>query len=149
MRKKWVYAPGGELLAEFHGGECVFYAGERVNNSTEIMPDLPEFQSVDGVVISGRAAWREHLKKTDCVEMGHSDMKAAQESWEKRKEAHNARLKGQLAISQKFNQPSETREFKRSNLNVEMANRLHGRPPPERIEMLKMTLDQMKRKRRG
>ena len=149
MRKRWVYDAGGELVEEYHGSECVFFAGKRVNRSTEIMPDLAEFKSVDGAVISGRAAWREHLKKTDCIEMGHSDMKAAQESWAKRKAAHNDRLKGQLAISQQFDRPSEMREFRRSNLNVEMANRLHGRPPPDRIEMLKMTLEQMKRTKRG
>ena len=34
-----------------------------------------------------------------------------------------------------------------SNLNVEMANRLHNRPMPERKEMIKLTLDQMKRMR--
>jgi hypothetical protein len=149
MRKRWVYGTGGELVAEYHGSDCVFYSGETVNRSTEIMPDLAEFRSVDGAVISGRAEWREHLKKTDCVEMGHSDMKASQETWAKRKAAHNDRLRGQLAISQEFNQPTEVRELRRSNLNVEMANRLHGRPTPERIEMLKMTLDQMKRNRRG
>ena len=148
MRKRYVYE-GSEVVAEYHGSECVFFAGDIANKSTEIMPDLAEFKSVDGAIISGRAAWREHLKKTDCIEMGHSDMKASQENWEKRKAAHNDRLKGQLAISQQFDQPSEMREFKRSNLNVEMANRLHGRPAPGRIEMLKMTLDQMKRNRRG
>ena len=149
MRKRWVYGAGGDLVAEYHGSECVFYAGDAVNQSAEIMPDMPEFQSIDGAVIAGRAAWREHLKKTDCIEMGHSDMKASQESWAKRKAAHNDRLKGQLAISQQFDQPTEIKEFKRTNLNVEMANRLHGRPPPGRIEMLKMTIEQMKRSKRG
>lgn len=149
MRKRWVYGTGGELLAEYHGSECVFFAGDEVNRSTEIMADMPEFQSIDGAVISGRAAWREHLKKTDCIEMGHSDMKASQESWAKRKAAHNDRLRGQLAVSQEFNQPTEIKEFKRSNLNVEMANKLHNRPPPGRIEMLKMTIEQMKRSSRG
>jgi hypothetical protein len=149
MRKRWIYAPGGKLIAEYHGSECVFFAGDEVNKSTEVMPDIAEFKSPDGSVISGRAAWREHLKKTDCVEMGHSDMKVAQEDWAKRKEEHNDRLKGQLAVSQQYDQPSEIREFKRSNLNVEMANRLHGRPAPGRIEMLKMTIEQMKRSKRG
>ena len=52
-------------------------------------------------------------------------------------------------MSQQFDQPTEIKEFKRTNLNVEMANRLHGRPPPGRIEMLKMTIEQMKRSKRG
>ena len=149
MKKRWVYDSRGELVAEYHGSECVFSESDVVNKSTEIMPDFAEFKSPDGAIISGRAAWREHLKKTDCIEMGHTDMRTAQENWSKRKAAHNDRLKGQLAVSQQFDQPNEIREFKRSNLSVEMANRLHGRPPPDRIEMLKMTLEQMKRNRRG
>jgi len=47
---------------------------------------------------------------------------------------------------QEFDRPgAPIAPTQRSNLNVEMANRLHNRPPPERKEMIKMTLDQMKR----
>jgi hypothetical protein len=47
---------------------------------------------------------------------------------------------------QEFDRPgAPIAAVKMSNLNVEMANRLHNRPMPERKEMIKMTLDQMKR----
>ena len=104
--------------------------------------------SPDGVMIEGRAQWREHLKKTDSIEMGHSDVKYAQEQWNKKKSAHIDRLRGQVAVTQEFDRPgAPINPMKMSGLNVEMANRLHNRPMPERKEMIKMTLDQMKRMR--
>jgi len=55
-------------------------------------------------------------------------------------------LRGQVAKVQEFDKPgAPIGPMQRSSLNVEMANRLHNRPPPERKEMIKMTLDQMKR----
>jgi hypothetical protein len=108
--------------------------------------DIEPFRSPDGVMIEGRKQWREHLKRTDTIEMGHSDVKYAQQEWNKKKEAHRDRLRGQLATVQKFDRPgAPIAPVKMSNLNVEMANRLHNRPMPERKEMIKMTLEQMKR----
>ena len=99
-------------------------------------------------MIEGRAQWREHLKRTDSIEMGHSDVKYAQQEWNKKKAAHNERLRGQVAMVQEFYRPgAPIAPMKMSNLNVEMANRLHNRPMPERKEMIKLTLDQMKRMR--
>jgi hypothetical protein len=113
-----------------------------------VMGDIAPFMSPDGVMIEGRAQWREHLKKTDSIEMGHSDVKYAQEQWNKKKQAQNDRLRGQLQTVQEFDRPSAPiAPMKMSNLNVEMANRLHNRPMPERKEMIKLTLDQMKRMR--
>jgi hypothetical protein len=112
------------------------------------MGDITPFMSPDGVMIEGRAQWREHLKRTDSIEMGHSDVKYAQQEWNKKKAAHIDRLRGQVAVTQEFDRPSAPiAPTKMSNLNVEMANRLHNRPMPERKEMIKLTLDQMKRMR--
>jgi hypothetical protein len=118
----------------------------------EVMPDIPAFKSPSGVVIEGRAQWREHLKATDSIEMGHSDVKSAQAVWGKKKEAYQDRLKGSAGIVKQWSDPDHReldRPVQRSNLAVEMANRLHNRPIPDRKTMIKITLDEMKRINRG
>ena len=140
MRQTWVFPSDGSEPYEKHLGSP--------NERYSVMGDITPFMSPDGVMIEGRAQWREHLKKTDSIEMGHSDVKYAQEQWNKKKQAQNDRLRGQLQTVQEFDRPSAPIAPKRmSNLNVEMANRLHNRPMPERKEMIKLTLDQMKRMR--
>ena len=140
MRQTWVFPSDGSEPYEKHLGP--------LNERYYVMGDITPFMSPDGVMIEGRAQWREHLKKTDSIEMGHSDVKYAQEQWNKKKQAQNDRLRGQLQTVQEFDRPSAPiAPTRMSNLNVEMANRLHNRPMPERKEMIKLTLDQMKRMR--
>ena len=140
MRQTWVFPSDGSEPYEKHLGPP--------NERYSVMGDIAPFMSPDGVMIAGRAQWREHLKKTDSIEMGHSDVKYAQQEWNKKKAAHNERLRGQVAMVQEFDRPgAPIAPMKMSNLNVEMANRLHNRPMPERKEMIKLTLDQMKRMR--
>ena len=140
MRQTWVFPSDGSEPYEKHLGPP--------NERYSVMGDIAPFMSPDGVMIGGRAQWREHLKRTDSIEMGHSDVKYAQQEWNKKKAAHNERLRGQVAMVQEFDRPgAPIAPTKMSNLNVEMANRLHNRPMPERKEMIKLTLDQMKRMR--
>jgi len=140
VRQTWVFPSDGSEPYEKHLGP--------LNERYSVMGDITPFMSPDGVMIEGRAQWREHLKKTDSIEMGHSDVKYAQEQWNKKKQAQNDRLRGQLQTVQEFDRPSAPiAPTRMSNLNVEMANRLHNRPMPERKEMIKLTLDQMKRMR--
>jgi len=109
-----------------------------------VQPDFEPFQSPDQAVITSRTQWREHLKATDSVEFGHSDMKAQQESWNKRQEQHRERVDRAKQYVKEYDRPQEVRECKRSNLNVEMANKLHGRPTPNRVEMIKLTMETAK-----
>jgi hypothetical protein len=140
LRQTWVFPSDGTPAYEKHLGP----PSERY----AVMGDIAPFMSPDGVMIEGRKQWREHLKRTDSIEMGHSDVKYAQEQWNKKKAAHNDRLRGQVAMVQEFDRPgAPIAPHKMSGLNVEMANRLHNRPMPERKEMIKMTLEQMKRMR--
>lgn len=124
-------------------------AAERAEaKSAFVMPDIAPFKSPDGAYIAGRRAWREHLKATDSIEMSHSDVKDAQAKWNKRKEAHRERLKGSeqcIADAEKYMPKGEVRPYQPSRLNVEMANRLHGRPAPSRKEMLILTMQTAKR----
>ena len=140
MKRTWVYPVDGSEPYEATAGA---YRGETI---TAVMNDIEPFRSPDGVMITGRKQWREHLKATDSIEMGHSDVKYAQQEWNRKKEIQRERLKGQVATVQEFDRPgSPIAPMRMSNLNVEMANRLHNRPMPERKEMIKMTLEQMKR----
>ena len=140
MKRTWVYPSDGSESYEIESGG---YRGETI---TTVRGDIEPFRSPDGAMISGRKEWREHLKRTDTIEMGHSDVKYAQQQWNKKKEIQRERLKGQVATVQEFDRPgSPIAPMRMSGLNVEMANRLHNRPMPERKEMIKMTLDQMKR----
>lgn len=139
MRYRWVYVDG-----------VAYEAGnEPLSDSHHIINDIEPFQSPDGAFIAGRAAWREHLKRTDSIEMGHSDVKAAQEGWQRKKEAHQARLSKAGKTVSEYVPSGDMRPIQRSGIAVEMANRLHGRPAPERKDMLKMTLDIAKRMQRG
>lgn len=118
----------------------------------EVMPDIQPFISPDGKFVTGRKQWRDHLKATDSIEMGHSDVKVAKEGWQKRKEAQFDRVKNAVGVVSQWNDANTKNldaPIRRSNLAVEMANRLHNRPTPDRKTMIKLTLDEMKRISRG
>lgn len=137
MRTRYVQI-NGELV------NVTDYAPEPV--AAHVIGDIEPFKSPDGAFITGRAHWREHLKRTDSVELSHSDMKAARENWNKRQAQFRDRLKQSAETVKEYSGPvGEVREVRRSNLNVEIANRLHGRPMPERKELIKLTLDLSKR----
>ena len=140
MRQKWIYKDGEAIPADQ-------YTYER-SADFHVMPDIEPFRSTDGAYITGRAAWREHLKRTDSIEMGHSDIARQKEKWDKRKSAYAEKMKGapQGTIT---DAPSEIRPMAPSRLQIEMANRLHGRRPPERKELIKLTIDQARRLNRG
>lgn len=139
MRRRWIYVEGQAYEA----------GSEPVIEAHHVIPDIEPFKSPDGAFITGRAHWREHLKRTDSIEMSHSDMKSAQANWAKRKQAYRERLKESAQVVQRWDEPKgEIRPMQRSGLAVEMANRLHGRPAPERKEMIKLTLDISRRMQR-
>lgn len=125
-------------------GKMIEVTPQRSVDVHYVQPDFEPFQSPDQAVITSRTQWREHLKATDSVEFGHSDMKAQQESWNKRQEQHRERVDRAKQYVKEYDRPQEVREYKRSNLNVEMANKLHGRPTPNRVEMIKLTMETAK-----
>jgi hypothetical protein len=74
--------------------------------------------------------------------MGHSDIAASTEKWNKRK----AKVREILGNAPKDQAPKELDVLQApeydSRLKREVANRLDGRPTPSRIELLKLTIDQ-------
>ncbi len=108
-----------------------------------VQDDIMEFRSPDGTHITGRKQWREHLRRTDSMEMGHSDIKVAEQGWSKRKERFRERLNRPGA--KEVEAPSgEIRPTEHKRIDIEMANRLHNRPLPDRKTLIKLTLDTMK-----
>lgn len=108
--------------------------------SVELMPDLEEWRDPSGKRIRGRSQWREHLKVTDSIEMGHSDMKVAQTNWAKRQDAHKQRIGNDTHVKP-VTAPEEIRPSAPSRVMTEMANRMDGRPMPDRKTMIKLTLE--------
>ena len=107
-----------------------------------VADDIPEFQSPDGAVITGRARWREHLKRTGAVEMGHADIREAQGRWTAKREAFQRKLQANAAVVHEVEPPSgDIQPSERSAVSREVANRLHNRPAPDRKTLLKIALE--------
>lgn len=123
-------------------------AGRRMSEIHYVQPDIAEFRTPGGKHISGRTAWREHLKRSNSIEMGHSDLKRAKEKWDGRQSDFRDKLKaGEKAGVGPRELPDigpkgELRnEYQMTRLNQEVRNRLDGRPLLERKMLLKLTLE--------
>lgn len=139
-RSRWIYVAGEAVsLDDYVPAPSAEY---------HVLPDIESFRCPDGAYITGRKQWREHLKRTDTIEMGHSDVKVAQAQWGKRREAFQKRIRA-VGAAEAPAPSGDIKPIQRSGLNVELANRLHGRPTPERKELIKLTLDLAKRQTRG
>lgn len=111
-----------------------------------VMGDI-DFVANDGTHIKSRSQWRDHLKRTNAVEMGHSDIKHAEASHQKRKDAFQARLRRADGV-QPVNVPyREWDAYKRSQIASEVLGRLHGRQVPDRKTVIKIALEEARRRR--
>ncbi len=108
-----------------------------------VQGDLEEFRSTDGARIGGRRQWREHLANTGAIEMNHSDIAASREKWTSRRSTFQDKLTSAHGKSVREVAPpsGEIREYDRSRVAKEMANRLEGRPTPDRKTLIKLTLE--------
>src|SRR5205807_5092023 len=105
----------------WRNGRLVELTAQQIDELHYVQDDIAEFQSPDGARIRGRAQWREHLKRTSSIEMGHSDMKFAEQKWKKKREAFKERV--QRPGAQEKEPPSgEIQETQRSSLGVAMMN---------------------------
>lgn len=126
----------------FRDGKCVEITPDRVKELHYVQNDL-EFQSSDGKHIGSRSEWREHLKRTGAIEMGHSDVKASTTQWNKRKAAFAEKLAKAPKDVRPVDAPVlEAPDYQRTRLNAEVRNRLEGRPAPSRTELIKLTMEQ-------
>ena len=137
MRRTYVWDSHANALVEV-------FKKKPEPNSANLLTDIEPFMNPDGAFIKSRSHWRQHLKATDCVEMGHSDMKASQDAWTRKKQSHQNKLRNSEQFVKEHTGPGEIRESRRSNLGVEMANKLYNRPTPGRKEMIQLTMETMK-----
>lgn len=113
-----------------------FVPKERQSNAAPyVQPDIEEY--------GGRAKFREHLKRTGTVELGHSDIASAHDRWESRKSGFRQRIQGaeRQQVRPVDSKVVEAPDYQMTRLNQEMANRLDGRPMPDRKMLIKMTLE--------
>jgi hypothetical protein len=111
-----------------------------------VQGDLEEFAIPGGKTrIRGKKQWREYLKRTGNIEMGHSDIAKSKEAWDQRKADFAGKIKNAPAP---VDAPVlESRDYERSRLNKEIRNRLDGRPAPDRITLLKLVYEESRRHR--
>lgn len=139
MRRSYVqidgvlYEKGTEPLPEVH----------------HVMGDFEPFKANDGTVIRGRAHWRDHLKATNGIEMGHSDIRAAQTRHERAKAERQEKVAQAMKAAYPVDLPYREggQEYRRSSVAANVLNRLEGRPVPDRKTVLKIALEEARRKR--
>lgn len=75
MRRRYIYAPDGKLVAEYKGSECVYFDSEYYDakdSGLHVMPDIQPYKSmIDGTLITSRSQHRSHLKQHGCIEVGN------------------------------------------------------------------------------
>src|SRR5439155_6014806 len=115
----------------WRNGQLVELTPQEIAALPQVMDDVPDFRSPDGARIRGRAQWREHLKRTGSVEMGHSDLKIAQENWQKKRRTF-AEKTSQVSNHVRPVEPpeGEIRERRSTEVDKALANRLYNRPMP-------------------
>lgn len=140
MRRSYVqidgvlYEKGQEPLPEVH----------------HVMGDIEPFKANDGTVIRGRAHWRDHLKATNGIEMGHSDIRSAEARHAKAKQARAEKLAGAMRTAYPVDLPYReggAQEYRRSNVAANVLNRLEGRPVPDRKTVIRIALEEARRRR--
>ncbi len=115
---------------------------ERVRKSSSIHFVQPDFEEH-----GGRTKFREYLKRKGCIEMGRSDIASAQEKWNQRQSDHAAKIKKPNQFVREVDPPSgEIRQIERSQIQAAVMNRLEGRPAPDRKTLIKIGLEEARRR---
>ncbi len=137
MIRRWVYDKEGhahEVSTQSAASEVHF-----------VQPDFNEH--------GGRAKFREYLKRTGSSEIGHSDMNSMKAKWDQRKAEHAEKMRkisSNRHVKEAAAPPVEDRPYQRSELSKALANRLDGRPEPDRKTFIKLAIETSKQlARRG
>jgi hypothetical protein len=126
----------------WRNGALIELSVSEIQAIPNVQDDIAEFRSPDGKRIRGKAQWREHLKRTGTIEMGHSDMRNVQEKWGKKREAFAQKVsRGTEGVKEVAPREGEIRPRELSRVDTEMANRLYNRPMPDRKTLIKLSLE--------
>lgn len=119
---------------------------DQEQQSAYVLPDIAEFRDTSGVMISGRKAWREHLRSTGRTEMGHGDLKQQTAVHEARKHAYRAKMASATSQAKPIATPKSAAPVEPSRTSQRVAERLHGRPAPDRPTLIKIAMEERMRK---
>lgn len=111
-----------------------------------IMPDIEPFKDTSGKFITGRSAWREHLRETGAQEFGHADLKKQRERHEEAKHAYRERISHATREAPVMAISESVRPVALSNTAIRVMNRLHDRPTPDRQTLIKIAIEERIRK---
>lgn len=122
------------------------YVQDREGNLVEVetVASTLHFVQPDIAEHGGRRQFREYLKRTDSVELGHSDIRGATERYAKRRPRGDASLDRTAStevVAARPDQPQENTVMRR------VLERLDGRAAPERKELLRLTVEEVKRRK--
>lgn len=108
-----------------------------------VQPDFTPFKSPDGQYITGRTHWRDHLKQTGSIEMGHTDIQGQREEWKSRRGKFQEKVALGEKIAPEHHGPLSSPDQQRilPALYREMAQKLDGRPMPDRKTMIQLTIE--------
>lgn len=111
MRKRFIYPSDGSEPFEVTED---YRAPLPANVAHNIIPDFAPFRDTTGVVIKGRAHWREHVKQLGGHEVGAKDLMTAKPKTELKKDRnireHVQRSINHLEFYNAFNRPRAERE---------------------------------------
>lgn len=111
-----------------------------------VMPDIEPFRDTSGKLISGRRGWREHLAETGAQEMGHADIKKMTERQIASKQVHRARMDRATREAPPMHANVMAAPSEPSRTAARVAERLYGRPTPDRPTLIKIAIEERMRK---
>ena len=111
-----------------------------------VMPDLTPFRDTTGVVIESRAKYREHLKRVGGFELGPSDVAQLTARHQERKTAHAEKMRRASSAAPVVD-AAPLRPVQ-SAISARVAERLHGRPTPDRKTLINIAIEEATRRRK-
>lgn len=142
----WVPSLGmSEAFASWCLKDLAFHPSSRQRESAFVMTDIRPFLDTTGRQISGRVAWREHLKRLGAVEFGASDLKEATQRQIARKQAAKAYLSGAVQAEVDLRHAVV---LPASSLAAKVAERIHNRPMPDRATLIGIAIEENQRSKR-
>lgn len=117
-----------------------------------VIPDIAPFKANTGKVIEGRRQWKEHLKETGSVELGKQDLAEMQSVHEKKRQEIREKVEQQTKVSLKtdWEEPKDIEKdpHRHKRFWAKVAERLDGRDPPSRRQLLRIVVEECKRSKR-
>lgn len=117
---------------------------EEQQEAAYIVPDIEPFMDTSGTLITGRSAWKDHLRKTGSEEFGHQDLKKLTEAQLRKRAEYREKMSRLAAQAKVTHEPAPP--IKPSDTVRRVMARLHDRPMPDRKTLIQIAMEERKRK---